>query len=55
MKGRLADFNPGELIQMFGLLGKSGSLSLHRQDREGLIVFRGGRIIYAASSAVRSW
>jgi hypothetical protein len=53
VKGRLADFNPGELIQMFGLLGKSGSLSLNRDNLQGLIVFRGGRIIYAASSAVR--
>lgn len=53
MKGQLADFNPGELIQILGLLGKSGSLTLVREDREGLIVFRKGRIIYAASSAVR--
>jgi hypothetical protein len=53
MKGQLQDFNPGELIQVFGLLGKSGSLNLERSDQKGLIVFRTGRIIYAASSAVR--
>ena len=53
MKGRLEDFNPGELIQVVGLLGKSGRLQVERADREGMIVFRGGRIIYAASSSVR--
>lgn len=53
MQGKLEDFNPGELIQILGLLGKSGSLSLEHSEQEGLIVFRGGRIIYAASSSVR--
>jgi len=53
VKGRLQDFNPGELIQLFGLLGKSGSLHLERSDQEGLIVFRKGRIIYTASPSVR--
>ena len=53
MKGKLQEFNPGELIQLFGLLGKSGSLILERSEREGLIVFRKGRIIYAASPSVR--
>lgn len=53
MKGKLQDFNPGELIQVLGLLGKSGSLQLERSGQEGMIVFRGGRIIYAASSSVR--
>lgn len=53
MQGRLEDFNPGELIQVIGLLTKSGRLQVERADREGMIVFRGGRIIYAASSSVR--
>lgn len=53
MKGNLEDFSPGELVQVVGLLGKSGSLHLERDGREGMIVFRGGRIIYVASSSVR--
>lgn len=53
MKGKLKDFGPGELIQVLGLLGKGGSLNLERSGREALIIFRGGRIIYAASSSVR--
>jgi len=53
VKGNLQDFNPGELIQVCGLLGKSGRLLLERSDQEGLIVFRKGRIIYAASASVR--
>ncbi len=53
MKGKLEDFNPGELIQVIGLLGKSGRLQLERAGKEGTIVFRGGRIIFVASSSVR--
>jgi len=53
VKGKLEDFSPGELIQVIGLLGKSGRLHLGRSNREGMIVFRRGRIIYAASSSVR--
>jgi len=53
VKGNLEDFSPGELVQVISLLGKSGSLHLERAGREGMIVFRGGRIIYVASSSVR--
>jgi hypothetical protein len=53
VQGNLQDFSPSELIQVLGLLKKSGVLRLQRIDQEGLIAFRNGRIIYAASPAVR--
>jgi len=53
VEGRLEDFRPSELIQIIGLLGKSGVLRLQNADEEGLIVFRGGKVIYAASPSVR--
>ena len=53
MHGKLEDFSPGELIQVIGLLGKSGVLRLQHVDEEGLIAFRGGKVIYVASPSVR--
>jgi len=51
--GNLENFNPGELIQIIGLLTKSGVLRLENVDGQGLVVFRAGKIIYAASPSVR--
>ncbi len=56
MKGNLEDFSPAELIQTLGQLGKNGALRVQLEDqsgREGLILFRNGKIIYTASSSVR--
>ncbi len=53
MRGKLENFQPSELIQIFGLLGKSGVLRVQRGDEEGLIAFRAGKVIYAASPSVR--
>jgi len=53
VEGRLGDFSPSELIQIIGLLGKSGVLKLQTADQEGLVVFRRGKVIYAASPSVR--
>lgn len=53
MQGNLQDFSPIELVQILGLLEKSGVLRLQRIEQEGLIAFRRGRIIYAASPSVR--
>lgn len=53
MQGNLQDFSPSELIQVLGLLRKSGVLRLQRITQTGLIAFRDGKIIYAASPAVR--
>ncbi|MGB5160199.1 MAG: DUF4388 domain-containing protein [Thermoanaerobaculia bacterium] len=51
--GDLSDFDPGDLITVLGLLGKSGKLRLNSGESEGMVVFRGGKIIYAASSSFR--
>jgi hypothetical protein len=56
VKGRLEEFSPAELIQTLGQLGKNGALRVRIEDpvgEDGLIVFRNGKIIYAASSSVR--
>lgn len=53
MQGKLGDFSPGELIQIVGFLGKSGVLRLQHGGDEGLVAFRGGKVIYAASPSVR--
>ncbi len=53
MHGKLEDFSPSELIQVIGLLDKSGVLRLQKIDEEGVIAFRGGKVIYAASPSVR--
>ncbi len=53
MQGNLQDFRPSELVQLLGLLRKSGVLRMRQIDEEGLIAFRDGKIIYAASPAVR--
>ena len=51
--GDLSDLDPGDLISVMGLLGKSGKLRLTCGESEGMVVFRGGKIIYAASSSFR--
>ena len=51
--GTLDDFSPVEIITVLDLLRKSGKLRLNRGDDEGLVVFRRGKIIYAASSGFR--
>jgi len=51
--GTLDDLSPVEIISVLDLLEKSGKLHLNREDEEGLVVFRCGKIIYAASSGFR--
>jgi len=53
VQGKLENFSPSELIQIIGLLGKSGALRLQHVGEEGLIAFRAGKIIFAASPSVR--
>lgn len=53
MHGKLEDFSPSELIQIVGLLGKSGVLRVQHPEKEGVIAFRKGKVIYAASPSVR--
>ena len=51
--GTLDDFSPVEIISVLDILEKSGKLHLNRGEEEGLVVFRRGKIIYAASSGFR--
>jgi len=52
-QGKLTEFRLPDLLQMVSSTGKSGKLRLTRRDAEGVIVFREGKIIYAATSSVR--
>jgi hypothetical protein len=51
--GTLDDFSPVEIISVLDILEKSGKLHLNRGEEEGLVVFRRGKIIFAASSGFR--
>jgi len=51
--GTLDDLSPVEIISVLDILRKSGKLHLTRDDNEGMVVFRRGKIIYAASSGFR--
>jgi len=51
--GKLEDVPTAEILQFLAMSEKTGKLSLTTGSEEGLIVFRRGRIIYAASSSVQ--
>ena len=51
--GTLDDFSPVEIISVLDILEKSGKLHLTHGEAEGMVVFRRGKIIYAASSGFR--
>jgi hypothetical protein len=51
--GKLGEFQLADLLQIISNGHKSGKLSLARRDTQGVIVFRQGKIIYAASSSAR--
>ena len=51
--GKLDKFKLPDLMQIISANNKSGRLNLTRRDSQGVIVFRSGKIIYAASSAAR--
>jgi hypothetical protein len=51
--GKLDQMPLPEVLNFLSVSGKTGKLSLTRRDGHGLIVLRGGRIIYAGSSSVR--
>ncbi len=51
--GRLEDHNVADLLRSLALARASGKLTLTRRDGHALLAFRAGRIIYAASSALR--
>ncbi len=51
--GKLEEISIPELLHMVAWGEKTGKLLFARQDAEGLIVFRKGRVIYAASNSPR--
>jgi hypothetical protein len=51
--GKLDLFKLPDLLQIISGNRKTGRLALTRRDSQGVIVFRSGRIIYAASTAAR--
>lgn len=53
LTGSLSNFDFAELLQMLATARKSGKLDVTQQRGQGLVVLRGGKIIYAASSSAR--
>lgn len=53
LNGRLEEVALPELLQFISYNGKTGKLTLSRRDGQGVMVFRAGRIIYAATNSVR--
>ena len=53
ISGLLQEFRLTDLIQTIAKGRRSGKLRLSSLDSEGLVVFRKGKIIYAASSSIR--
>lgn len=53
LAGKLEDVQPAEILHFLAMSEKTGKLSFTTGTQEGLIVFRSGKIIYAASSSVR--
>jgi len=53
LSGKLEKFDFSDILQMLSRSAKSGKLALTQRGGQGVIVLRRGRIIYAASSAVR--
>lgn len=51
--GKLEVFPLQDMLQVFAASKETGKLRLTRRDREGIIVFRDGMIVYAASSSAR--
>lgn len=51
--GRLEELSLPEILQIVSMSGKSGRLVLSTGVDEGVLVLRGGRIIYAASTSAR--
>ena len=51
--GKLEDTPLQELLQVMAASQVTGKLRLTGRDREGIVVFRNGNIVYAASSGAR--
>jgi hypothetical protein len=54
LNGRLEDLSPSELFQLVALTRKSGQLRMTRGSQQGVVVFRNGRVVFAASDSLRT-
>ncbi len=53
-RGRLSELEPAEVFQLLALTGKTGKLVLGHGDRQGVVLFRLGKVVFAASDSLRS-
>jgi hypothetical protein len=53
LAGKLEDVPAAEILQFLAMSDKTGKLTFTTGTEEGLIVFREGKIVYAASSSLR--
>jgi hypothetical protein len=53
LAGKLEDFGLPVLLQMLASSERTGRLILTRRDGHGVVLFRRGRIVYAATNSVR--
>ena len=51
--GRLEDLALPDIFQILSLSKKTGKLTLTRREGTGIILFKSGEVIYAASDSVR--
>ncbi len=51
--GRLEDLALPDIFQILSLTKKTGKLTLTRREGSGVIIFKNGQVIYAASDSVR--
>jgi hypothetical protein len=51
--GKVEDQNPAELLRSLARAAASGKLTFTRREGHAVLAFRSGRIVYAASSALR--
>lgn len=52
--GRIEGLTIPDILQILGLLKKTGKLTLTRLGSSGVILFRNGEVIFAASNSVRN-
>ena len=54
LAGRLEELATTEILQLLALTRKTGKLHLDTGEREGVLWFRDGRIVFAASDRLRT-
>jgi len=54
LNGRLEELRPSEIFQLISLTRKSGKLVLTCDSRQGIVVFRKGRVVFAASDSLHA-